>query len=97
MPLPNASPTLTCTAGAMGTLAATLLGGTRYVSAAAGPGVTVNAAPVTPGNAPAEAVSCFNPARVTLSAANVARPAASLSAPLPLDSTPVPTSASATD
>ena len=96
-PLPNASLTLTCTAGAIATPATTLLGPTANVSALAAAGETVNAALVTVGSTPLAAVSCLLPARFTLSAENVARPAALLTTAPPPVSVPLPTSTSDTD
>ena len=91
IPLPNASLTLTCTAGAIATPATTLLGPTANVSALAAAGETVNAALVTVGSRPLAAVNCLLPTRFTLAAENVARPAASLATAPPPDSVPVPT------
>src|SRR5205823_1459191 len=95
-PLPNASATLTCTAGAMATPATTFVGATANVSAAAAAADTVNVGLVTDGKTPPEAVSCLIPATFTLSAGNVATPFASLATAPPPVSVPVPTSASAT-
>src|SRR5207245_360731 len=78
IPFPNASFTLTCTAGAIAAPATTSLGPTANVSALAAAGDTLNAALVTVGIAPLAAVSCWLPARFTLSAGTVATPPASL-------------------
>src|SRR2546425_604845 len=81
----------------MATPATTVVAATANVSAAAGADDTVNEAVVTVGSTPLEAVSCLLPARFTLSAENVARPAPSLTTAPPPVSVPVPTSAKATD
>src|SRR5206468_2434061 len=91
---PNASETLTCTAGAIATPATTLLGWTVNASDAAAAGDTVNAVLVTLGSVPLEAVSCLLPTRLMLRPAKLALPLALLTTAPPPLSVPVPTSAS---
>src|SRR5439155_347386 len=89
--LPNASLTLTFTAGAIATPATTLLGPAVNVSAAGPAGETVNAALVTGASTPLDAVSCLLPVRFTLRPANVAKPFTSLGTAPPPVSVPAPT------
>src|SRR5881628_1069959 len=96
-PLPKASATLICTAGAIATPATTLVGWTVNASDAAAAGETVNAVLVTLGSAPLEAVTCLLPARLMLTPAKLALPLASLTAAPPPVSVPAPTSASETE
>ena len=95
-PLPNASPTLTCTAGAIATPATAFVGWTTKASVDAAAGETVNVALVVLGAAPHAAVSCLLPARSMLRPAKLAMPDAFVATPAPPVSVPVPTSASAT-
>src|SRR5207249_2141150 len=96
-PLPKASATLICTAGAIATPATTLLGWTVNASDAAAAGETVNAVLVTLGSAPLEAVSCLLPARLMLRPAKLAVPLPWLAAAPPPARVPAPTSASDTE
>src|SRR5204862_390516 len=94
---PNASATFTCTAGAIATPAATLVGWTVNASDAAAAGETVNAVLVTLGNAPLAAVSCLLLAMLMLTPAKLALPLALLTTAAPPVSVPVPTRARDTE
>src|SRR5205823_296817 len=96
-PLPKASATLICTAGAIATPATTLLGWTVNASDAAAAGETVSAVLVTLGSAPLEAVSCLLPARLMLTPAKLALPPASLTPAPPPPRVPAPTRARDTE
>src|SRR5207249_287855 len=85
------------TAGAIATPATTSVGWAANASDAAAAGDTVNAALVTLGSAPLEAVSCLLPARLMLTLANLAMPLASLTTAPPPLSVPVPTRARDTE
>src|SRR5262245_5558034 len=74
----NASVTLTFTAGAIVAPAAASLGWTSNATVAAAPALMVKLVLSTGPRLPVEALSCFEPARSTLSAANVASPLASV-------------------
>src|SRR5213075_686170 len=95
--LPNVSFTSTCTATDIVTPATTSAGWAVNDSALAAAGVTSNAAVVTVGSAPLEAVSCLLPTRSTLRPLKLAMPLALLTTAAPPVSVPLPTSASATE
>ena len=96
-PFPNVSLTLTWTAGAMAAPATTVTGCTAKLSVAAGPAAMVNPELVAGVSAPLDAVNCFAPDRLTLSALKVAIPLVSLTMALPPVSVPVPTRPSVTE
>src|SRR5262245_38892176 len=92
----NASVTLTLTAGVIAAPAAALLGWTSNATVAAAPALMVKLV-LSVGPAPlVEALSCFEPARSTLSVENVAMPLPSVEAGALPESVPVPTSDSDT-
>src|SRR5262249_26554042 len=92
--LPNASVTLTCSAGEIATPGVTFVGCVRYWRAAGAPADTANALLVAPGSTPLEAMSCLLPTSVRLRLLNVATPPPLLAIDAPPESAPVPTSAS---
>src|SRR5262249_30289908 len=89
-PLPNASATCTCTAGAIAAPATASAGWVTIASDAAAAGDTVNPALVAAGSTPLVAVSCFEPGRFTVGVAKLAMPAAVLATLPPPVSVPVP-------
>src|SRR5207249_9792813 len=95
-PLPNASVSVSCTAGDIVAPATTFDGCVVNANVVAAAADTVNAVLVTGIKAPLDAVSCLLPARSTLSAENVARPLPSLATAEPRRAARMPTRPSAT-